>query len=395
MLKIIKKIRATLILGVLVSFCLGQILLLAQTALAENVGRTQREQEHMQIAFERVEGAIKNNRSTLTLRGLRIDQLPSNAAETKSLKRVDLTGTKISDLSPLSNNRIENLRISEDAFQNAAQLSRWADSLDVLWVDFHYDFSVEEFLFETDFPDFSKLRILGFNYSQITDFTFLSKSETLELLAINASDPLQVELYEGKFPGATKTLAATIPKLSQLRRLRVSASLFPDISPISGNQNLEHLQLTRYRGLFPTLSGLEALQTTPNVEMLSLEGGLVKSGFEYIAGLDKLWALDIRPWYNLKNMDDYVAPSLDPLAKSQSISALGLYGYAVKDLTAVSKIHSLEALDIEGVPLRDISVLSNLPNLKDLNFKRVPVRMTPAMKEFMEDMDARKVRLEY
>ena len=231
------------------------------------------------------------------------------------LQILDLSGTEISDISPLSElTQLTKLDLSHTQVTDLSPLSGLTQLTELnLW--------------ETEVTDLSPL-------SGLTQLTALSLSET----EVTDLSPLS--------------------GLTQLTELYLSETEVTDLSPLSGLTQLTELDLwvTQVRDLSP-LSGL--IQLTE----LYLSITQVRD-LSPLSGLIQLTTL---------NLSATQVTDLSPLRKLTQLTKLDLARTQVTDILPLIGLTQLKQLDLSGTQVTDLSPLSELTQLKQLDLSETQI----------------------
>ncbi len=230
-----------------------------------------------------------------------------------NLRRLDLGGNSISDLSALSGaisrlTRLERLDLDNNSISDVSPLSGLTN-LRQLW------------LFRNSISDLSPL-------------SGLTNLERLILFSNNISD------------------ISALSGLTRLERLDLDNNSISDVSSLSGLTNLEWLWLSANN-----ISDVSSLSGLPNLIRLFLHSNSM-SDVSSLSGLTSLRTL---------NLDNNNISNITPLSGLTSLTSLLLSGNNISDISALSGLNSLLSLSIFRNNISDISVLSGLTNLRSLS----------------------------
>ncbi len=232
-------------------------------------------------------------------------------------------------------------------------------------------------------PDIT-LRVFG-HYGLNCDLTFLKKIQSVKSIFVdclqNASgvevltqfpilDKLAVGIYNLDNFDFLKDVSPNITELS----IEQTSSNKPSIEVIKRFTNLRYLYLEGQQ------KGIEIIQELKNLEKIVLRSITTKD-VSYLAGLDKLWSVDIK----LGGIKQF-----DSLTKNQNLKYLELWQIrGLSDLSFISDIQSLQNLLIQSLKqmisiprfdklqrlkrislenlksLTDLTSLEHVPNLQD------------------------------
>ena len=233
-----------------------------------------------------------------------------------NLRRLDLGGNSISDLSALSGaisrlTRLERLDLDNNSISDVSPLSGLTN-LRQLW------------LFRNSISDLSPL-------------SGLTNLERLILFSNNISD------------------ISALSGLIRLERLDLDNNSISDVSALSGLTILKSLFLSRNN-----ISDVSSLSGLPNLEWLWLSGNSI-SDVSSLSGLPNL----IRLFLHSNSMSD--VSSLSGLPR---LRTLILDNNSISNITPLSGLTSLTSLLLSRNNISDISVLSGLTNLLSLSLSR-------------------------
>ena len=273
-------------------------------------------------------------------------------------RKLDLSDTSISDLSPIVNlSMLESLSLRETNVSNISPITKLTalQSLDLERTQI------------SDLTPLAKLTALGSLSLFHTPATNLAPIKGLRSLqSLKLSDPEVSDLD-------------LLVKLPRLRSLDLAGSVVSDLSPLSKCLALQEVSLiaTRVSNLSP-LAGLPKLRTLhcfgvevsdlsplaklPALDSLMLKGTLVSdlSPLSDFVSLQILYLLD--PISDLSPLADLVElrllrlsvePGLDitPLASLLKLQYLGLSGSSIPDLTPLARLGSLKFLNLWGIEM--------------------------------------------
>ena len=244
-------------------------------------------------------------------------------------RELDLSGTSISEISPLVNlTMLESLDLMDTNVSDISPLSNliMLESLD----------------------------LMDTNVSDISPIANLTALDSLDLVGTQVSD------------------LDPLAKLTELRSLDLSNTPASDLAPIMGLKNLRSLKLENTQ-----VSDLDPLVNLPNLQSLSLSRAISD-----ISALSKCLALqeidliatkisDLSPLAYLPTLRtlrclDTPVSDLSPLAKLPVLESLALGGTLVSDIAPLSDFASLQFLQLWD-PISDLSPLADLTELRSLS----------------------------
>ena len=278
--------------------------------------------------------------------------------EQMGYRDLDLSGTLISDLSPIMNlTMLESLDLRKTNISNISPIA-----------------------------NLTALRSLDLEGTQISDLTPLAKLTALGSLSLFHTPATNLAPIKGlrslqslKLSDPEVSDLDLLVKLPRLRSLDLAGSVVSDLSPLSKCLALQEVSLiaTRVSNLSP-LAGLPKLRTLhcfgvevsdlsslaklPALDSLMLKGTLVSdlSPLSDFVSLQILYFLD--PISDLSPLADLVElrllrlsvePGLDitPLASLLKLQYLGLSGSSIPDLTPLARLGSLKFLNLWGIEM--------------------------------------------
>ena len=285
-----------------------------------------------------VGAAHADKAETLDLSWLRIDELPRSIAKCTHLKSLNILGTSISDLGPLSEvTALSRLNCGGTHIRDLSPLSPLLSLVDLRFGE----------TFVTDLAplaNLSTLTVLDCSYTRISDLAPLKG-----LTALVSLDCTQTGI------GDLGPLAG----LSGLTELCCGQTNVGDLSPLRQLRALAKLdcESTGVRDLAP-LSGLVAL------ESLKL-GNTGVHDLSPIAGLTSLSSLD----FSVSE-----AIELSSISNLRNLKNLSFSNTSVDDLSHLSGLTLLEQLEFHCTPVSDLSVVAGLPVLATLVCTQTYVR---------------------
>ena len=251
------------------------------------------------------------------------------------LRALDLSGTRISDLSlsPITNlTKLQSLNLMETSVSDISPLANFTG---LRWLD-----------------------LVATGVSDISPLAGVTGLRGLDLVATGVSDISPLAGVTGlRWLDLTRTGVSDISPLAGvtgLRWLDLTRTGVSDISPLAGVTGLRWLDLegTGVSDISP-LAGLTGLRT------LDLEGTGV-SDISPLAGLTGLRTLD------LVGTD---VSDISPLAGVTGLRKLDLVGTGVSDISPLAGLTGLRSLDLEVTGVSDISPLAGLAGLQSLNLE--------------------------
>lgn len=262
----------------------------------------------------------------------------------RDLRRLELGGTKVEDLSPLEG--LYNLQVLNLSGTRVKDLSPLAGLKNLQAL----------FLIGTWVKDLSplagldSLQRLHFESTRVEDLSPLAGLHNLQELNLFGTPIEDLSPLAG---------------LRNLLRLDLEAATeVEDLSPLAGLANLQWLSLsgTRVKDLSP-LAGLE------NLKSLDLFGTQVED-LSPLAGLDSLKTLEF---------SDTLVEDLSPLERLTNLQALDMTRTGVEDLSPLEGLINLQELDLIGTRVEDLSPLAGLVNLRTLNLSSTGVKDLSAL----------------
>ena len=264
----------------------------------------------------------------LNLTGTQIsDLLP--LSNLRSLESLDLSGTPVSDVTPLAKLlSLQSLALKGTKVSEVSPLSKMSalQSLDLGGT------SVADF---SPLSKLSALQYLDASGTKIIDLAPLAKLSSLQILILSAT---------------SATDLSPLSKLTALQTLRLNESPVSDITPLAKISSLNSIFL-----LGTQVADLTPLAQLRGLEFIDLDTSQV-ADLSPLANLSSLQSLDIR---NTRITD------LSPLANLSSIQFLYLGESQVTDISPLSTLSSLRNLFLPNTQIADLSPLFGL---KDLRF---------------------------
>jgi hypothetical protein len=226
----------------------------------------------------------------------------------RSLQGLDLSGTRVADLSPLSGHgELQYLDVSDTQVTDIRQLQ-----------------------------SLSQLYLLDISGTDISDVSSLSSLRHLEHLSIGRTNVTDM---------------SPLRHLRALKRVNIAKTRVMDIGPLATCEALETLDM--YETMVESLAPLARLRSLSQLFLWSTQ-------VDDLRPLAKLTAL--------KELDaSYTTVSdLSPLVGLKNLSELDVAHTFVSDLRPLSKLKALSSLNIAGTEVTDVTPLRELPNLNDL-----------------------------
>ena len=275
-----------------------------------------------------------------------------------SLRKLDLGGEHLSDLSPLSG--LTGLRILDLHKNYIWDLSPLSGLTDLQWL----------FLNGNYISDLSPLS--GLNSLVLL---FLSDNFILSDISVLSNMP---HLFSLELRDNAISDVSPLSGLPKLFRLSLSGNAISDISQLSDLPSLDHLDLSNNEiSVLPPLSGL------PDLDHLDLSGNAI-SDVSPLSGLpERLYKLDLsdNEISDLSSVSDlptifflYLSGNkisdLSPLSGRTSgrngLLVVHLQNNAISDLSPLSDLPQLESLHLSGNAISDLSPLSDMTELSIL-----------------------------
>ena len=257
---------------------------------------------------------------------INVDKLPSSIELLTSLTKLDLSNTKVSDISALSNlTSLTELDLSNTKVSDISALT-----------------------------SLTSLTHLNLNYTKVSDISALTSLTSLTHLTLNYTKVSDISALANLTSLLTLELSHTgvsdismLLKLTSLSTLKLSDTFISDISALSKLTSLTSLDL-RWTGI----SEISSLANLTSLSTLDLS----YTGVSNISALSKLTAL----------------------------SNLSLSCTEVSDICVLSGLKNLETLNLSGIEIYDLSALMELTALKSLNLQ---YSKTSAIPESLLDLN--------
>ena len=271
-----------------------------------------------------------------------------------SLRKLDLGGEHLSDLSPLSGlTELWELDLSGNLLSDLSPLSGLT-GLRILDLHKNYIWDLSPLSGLTD------LQWLFLNGNYISDLSPLSGLNSLVLLFLSDNFILSdisvlsnmPHLFSLELRDNAISDVSPLSGLPKLFRLSLSGNAISDISQLSDLPSLDHLDLSNNEiSVLPPLSGL------PDLDHLDLSGNAI-SDVSPLSGLPDLDHLDL---------SGNAISVLPPLSDLPSLDHLDLSGNAISVLPPLSDLPQLKYLDLSDNEISVLSPLSGLPDLDHLD----------------------------
>ena len=305
----------------------------------------------------------------------------------KNLQELNLAGTKINDLTPLSAlPNLEKLNLESTGITNLNPLINLLNLTNL-------DISATKIVDITPLSALKKLKSLDIHVTRIQDLTPLLSLPNLEKLNIANSrvenlKPLENLINLKDLVISNLKNIDNIESLSNLKNLKVLVAfhtMISDLSPLVNLTNLQELRLSN-----TPVSNIEPLKNLINLEILDLDEVKVSdiSPLQSLINLQKLHLFktqvkDISPLQSLTNLQtlelsDTPVSDISPLANLTNLQSLLLSRTQVSDISPLKDLGKLEYLNLTGTRVSDISPLQSLSNLQVLILSGTRVRdITP------------------
>ena len=257
-------------------------------------------------------------------------RLPNSIRMLTSLAVLDLSGTKVRNISALSKlTSLSKLNLNDTEVSEISALSKLT-SLSTLYLS---GTQVSEISALSKLTSLSELCLSG---TQVSDISALSKLTSLSELDLSNTKVSDI---------------SALSKLTSLSKLDLSGTEVTDISALSKLTSLSELCLSSTE-----VSDISALS---NLTLLS----------DLCLGNTQLKVTNEGYKISLSVLFKYYTSFATFSSSSGKIFMVKRYKYGtqIRDISALSKLTSLLRLDLEGTKVNDISALSNLKNLETLN----------------------------
>lgn len=311
-----------------------------------------------------VSAALADKAEALDLSWLRIDELPRSVAKCSYLKSLNILGTLISDLAPLSEvTALSRLNCSGTRIRDLSPLSQLLSLIDLRCGE----------TFVTDLAplaNLSALTILDCSYTRISDLAPLSGLAALVSLdctqtGISDLGPLSdLSGLTELFCGQTNVCDLTpLRQIGALTKLRCESTGVRDLSPLSGLTALESLGLSNTA-----------------VHDLSPVAGLASLSWLDFSISEATELSSISNLKNLKNLffSNTLVDDLSPLSSLTLIEQLEFHCTPVSDLSPLGGLPALTTLVCTQTYVRDLSPLRFHPSLSELIASHLPNCAVPS-----------------
>ncbi len=254
-------------------------------------------------------------------------------------RALDLSGTRISDLSPITNlTELQLLYLMRTGVSDISPLAKliMLESLVLTGT------SVSDISPLANLTELQLLHLTGTGVSDISPLAKLIKLQSLYLMRTGVSD------------------ISPLASLTGLQSLDLMGTGVSDISPLASLTGLQSLDL-----MGTGVSDISPLASLTELQSLDLMGTGV-SDISPLASLTGLQSLDL--------METGVS-DISPLASLTELQSLDLVETDVSDISPLANLTGLQSLDLRGTGVSDISSLASLTKLEslDLTDTKVPV----------------------
>ncbi|MBT9287925.1 leucine-rich repeat domain-containing protein [Prosthecodimorpha staleyi] len=309
----------------------------------------------------------------LDLSGTGVTDL-SPLSDLKALEELDLEFNGAKDLSPLSGlTALKSLNLGTNGLTDVSPLSGLT-ALETLALD---NTGVTDV---TPLSGLTSLETLEISNTGVTDISPLSGLSALATLALFGARVADVSPLSGLTALQTLDLDNTgvtdvspLSGLTALRTLRLAYTSVTDVSPLSDLTALSELYLNNTGVLdVSPLTGLTTLETfalgnTGVTDVSPLSGltalrefRLAYTGVTDVSPLSRLTALETL------SLGNSGVTNVSPLSGLTALQRLDLENTGVTDVSPLSGLTALETLDLDNTGVTDVSPLSGLTALKTL-----------------------------
>ena len=258
----------------------------------------------------------------------RSPDVPITASGMKRLRRIDLAGKGVRDLTGLEfATNLSELFLIDNQISDLSPIASLIELSDL-------DFSDNPLSDLSPLKGLKNLISLGFSRTQVSDLSPLAGLLNLRELRFHDTDVSDLSPVAG---------------LTKLMRLYCWNANISDLSPLAGLINLEELHFSGNN-----VSDISPLGRLVNLKRIGTWGNPF-SNLSPLAGLTNLEHLDICG----AELSD-----LSPLAGLTGLKELYLVGNGISDISPIARLTGLERLDVRDNHISNISPLAGLTNLK-------------------------------
>ncbi len=329
-----------------------------------------------------------------------LERLPPSIAGLTALQSLDLSGTRVADLAPLT--KLTSLQRLDLDGTRVADLAPLAG----LTALRHLDLDGTQIADLAPLAGLTALQDLSLNRTPVADLAPLAGLTALQDLDLDGTPVADLAPLAGLtalqslwLDGTPVADLAPLAGLTALQSLWLDRTPVADLAPLAGLTALQRLRLTgtQVADLAP-LAGLTALQSlwltgTQVADLAPLAGltalqslwltGTQVADLAPLAGLtalqrldlDRTQAADLAPLAGLTalqslSLDRTQAADLAPLAGLTALQSLWLTGTQVADLAPLAGLTALQRLDLDRTQAADLAPLAGLTALQSLSLDR-------------------------
>ena len=304
---------------------------------------------------------------TLDLTGARISDI-SPLANFAGLQSLDLAETQISDLSPIKNlTSLRSLSLTRTLISDLSPLANLSalQSVNLIGTGFS-DLSPL-----AELPNLESLKLAAEQISELSSIRGLPSLRSLNLIGTLVSDltPLAnlLALESVDFIRTEISDLSPLAELPNLRSLSLEAASVPDISPLENCTSLRSLELygTLYGGKMPDLSPLANFSPLRSLTLMGTE-------------ISDLSPLAKPPNLRTLCLDVTFVPDISPLGNCTSLRSLELYGGKMPDLSPLAGVVTLRSLVLSAEAMLDLAPLANFSALQEIElYEALTSDLTP------------------
>ena len=271
-----------------------------------------------QNALEIISKAKSNNASRISFNNKlcrALEVIPEGISELTSLRRIDLSNTKIEDLTPIAS-----IRQLGQVEINRTEVN---------------DLSI--------FSGMTEVFSLSARYTKISDLSPISDMTQMTVLQIDGTNVSDLK---------------PISNLVDMQALMIGNNEISDLAPLYGMKFLTSVWIDH-----TSVSNLDSISHLDNITRLSFDNTQV-SDLQPISDMIKMTSLSL----------DYTqVTDLKPISNMTLLKLLSLSGTNVSDLSPISKMNKLKTLSVNKTMISSIEPLSGMIEMEELNISKTKV----------------------
>ncbi len=298
--------------------------------------------------------------------------------EHKAWKVLDLSCTKVTDLTPLSNlGALQELNLSYTQINDISVLANLATL-------HRLDLSFTGITDISPLSNLNTLQRLDLSFTGVSDLSPLLNLTALQMLYLSSTGIIDISLLSNLTALQVLYLSSTgvsdlspLSNLTALKLLDLSSTGSSDLSPLSNLTTLQRLYLS-----YTEVSDLSPLSNLTALQRLYLSS----SGVSDLSPLSNLTILELLVLSYTQISD------ISSLENLTSLQWLSLSNTQISDVTMLSNLTDLQILSLSDTQVSDILPLVGLSRLDELNIENTNVTQEN-IDEFLNQRHQTRVNL--